>query len=148
MNFRKAELKDVPQLVEMRKKQLIDEGARAEINIDNELEKFFIEGLSNNTLIIWLAIENDMIISTAGVCFFQYPPSFTNPTGKNAYITNVYTKDEYRCKGTASKLLEYVLKEAENKGCVFARLHASEQGRKLYQKFGFDDAQGFMIKKL
>ena len=44
MNFRKAELKDVPQLVEMRKKQLIDEGARAEINIDNELEKFFIEG--------------------------------------------------------------------------------------------------------
>ena len=148
MNFRKAELKDVPQLVEIRKKQLIDEGTHAEINIDNELEKFFIEGLSNNTLIIWLAIENDMIISTAGVCFFQYPPSFTNPTGKNAYITNVYTKDEYRCKGTASNLLEYVLKEAENKGCVFARLHASEKGRKLYQKFGFDDAQGFMIKKL
>ncbi len=150
MNFRKSTADDVPQLVELRKKQLIDEGA-AETNIDGELERFFAEELKSGTLIVWLATENaetEQIIATAGVCFFQYPPSFTNKTGKIVYITNIYTKPEFRRQGIAAKLLELVLKEAENKGCAFARLHASEQGKKLYEKFGFDDAQGFMIKKL
>ena len=57
MNFRKSTADDVPQLVELRKKQLIDEGT-AETNIDSELERFFAEGLKSGTLIVWLATEN------------------------------------------------------------------------------------------
>lgn len=151
MNFRKAEEKDISILVELRKRQLLDEGSKEENNIDGELERFFRDGLANGNLLVWLACENavsEQIIATAGLCFFQYPPSFTNHTGKIAYITNVYTKPEFRRKGIAAKLLELVLKEAENKGCRLARLHASEQGRKLYEKFGFTDAQGFMSRKL
>jgi hypothetical protein len=49
MNFRKSNTDDVPQLVELRKKQLIDEGA-AETNIDGELERFFADGLKSGPL--------------------------------------------------------------------------------------------------
>lgn len=148
MEYRKADLKDVEQLTELRKRQLIDEGGYSDVNIDKELVNYFAIGIGNGQLIIWVAAEKEKIIGTAGVCFFQYPPSFRNPTGKIAYITNVYTRDEYRKQGIASGLLELVMKEIRQEGCQFARLHASEEGRKMYEKLGFVDIEGFMSKSI
>ena len=98
-NIRKANLGDVAQLVELRKEQLIDEGCYAENNIDVELEKYFSISVASGSLLVWIAEEEGRIVGTAGVCFFQYPPSYSNPTGKIAYVTNVYTKIEYRKQG-------------------------------------------------
>ncbi len=147
MNYRKANVEDVKQLVELRKKQLIDEGCYSDNNIDDELEKYFSSSIINENLIVWIAIEDEHIVGTCGVCFFQYPPSFSNVTGRIAYITNVYTRNEYRKQGIATKLLELINEEIKNKGYKFARLHASSQGKKLYEKIGFVDAEGFMSKK-
>ena len=76
MNYRKADIKDVNQLVELRKKQLIDEGCYSDNNIDDELEKYFSSSIINENLIVWIATEDEDIIGTCGVCFFQYPPTF------------------------------------------------------------------------
>ena len=129
-------------------RKLIDEGCFSDNNIDDELEKYFSAGIADKGLLVWLATEEEGIIGTAGVCFLQYPPSFTNPTGKIAYITNVYTRDEYRNRGIATKLLELIMEEIKAEGCKFARLHASAQGKGLYEKMGFVDAQGFMSKNI
>lgn len=148
MKYRKANLEDITQLVELRKKQLIDEGSHADTDIDGELEKYFTTSITNGDLFVWLAVENDNIIGTAAACYFQYPPNFSNPTGRTAYITNVYTKDEYRNQGIATKLLEFVFEELKNKDCKFLRLHASAQGKKLYEKMGFVDAEGIMNMRI
>ena len=148
MNYRKANLEDITQLVELRKKQLIDEGSNADTDIDGELEKYFTTSITNGDLFVWLAVENYNIIGTAAACYFQYPPNFSNPTGRTAYITNVYTKDEYRNQGIATTLLGFVFKELKNKDCKFLRLHASAQGKKLYEKMGFVDAEGIMNMRI
>lgn len=148
MDYRKATTDDVQQLVKLRKKQLIDEGGCLEKNIDDELKNYFFTSISNRTLVVWNACKNNDIIGTCGVCFFQYPPSFSNTTGKVAYITNVYTKDEFRRQGVATKLLEYIMEEIKNRDYRFVRLHASSQGKALYAQIGFTDAEGFMVKKL
>ncbi len=148
MNYRKADIHDAAELAKLRKKQLTDEGGHCVDDIDKELISFFTDGLSDNTLIVWLAEEDGRIIATAGVCFFRYPPTFTNKTGKIAYITNVYTKDEYRRKGIASALLGLLMKDIENSGCGYIRLHSSLQGKRMYEKLGFTDAEGFMSLKL
>lgn len=148
MDYRKANISDVSQLVELRKRQLMDEGCYSTYDIDDELEQYFSSGIGNETLIVWVAEEHDRIIGTCGVCFFQYPPSYSNTTGKVAYVTNVYTQDQYRKQGIATKLLEYIMKEIKTRKYKIVRLHASAQGKKLYEKIGFIDAEGFMIKKL
>lgn len=148
LNYRKAYLDDVSRLVELRKKQLIDEGCYADNNIDKELQKYFSDSIANESLVVWIAEELGEIIATAGVCFFQYPPSYSNPTGMIAYVTNVYTKLQYRKQGIASGLLEYIMDEIESKGCKFARLHSSDQGRGMYEKMGFVNADGFMVKRM
>lgn len=148
MYYRKASIKDIDQLIELRKKLLIEEGFCSDNNIDEELEQYFSLSITNREMVIWLALDAEYIIGTAGVCFFQYPPSFSNPTGKIAYITNVYTREEYRNQGVATKLLDFILDEVKMEGCQVTRLHASAQGRKLYEKKGFVDAEGFMKRKM
>jgi hypothetical protein len=41
LKYRKANVNDIKQLVELRKKQLIDEGIELNIDIDIELTNFF-----------------------------------------------------------------------------------------------------------
>lgn len=148
MDFRKATINDVRQLVELRKKQLIDEGSYVEKDIDEELEKYFFFSIENEALVVWIASQNGNIIATCGVCFFQYPPTFSNVTGKVAYITNVYTLETYRKQGIATKLLELIMEEIMIRKYKLVRLHALSQGKSLYEKIGFIDAEGFMIKRL
>lgn len=148
IEYRKANIEDVKQLVELRKNQLVDERCYSDNNIDDELEEYFSSSISNENLIVWLATEEEYIIGTCGCCFFQYPPSFSNVTGRIAYITNVYTRNEYRKQGIATKLLELISDEIKNRGYKFVRLHASSQGKKIYEKMGFVDAEGFMSKKM
>lgn len=148
MSYRKADMKDISQLVQLRKIQLIDEGLEPINNIDDELQQFFESKLKDGSLISWVAEEDGTIVATSGVCFYQYPPSYSNPSGKVAYVTNMYTKNQHRGKGIASDLLKLVVDEAKKQGCKTARLHASKQGKPIYERFGFTDFQGAMILNL
>ena len=96
---------------------------------------------------VWVAEDEGEIVSTVGVCFYNYPPTFRNATGKIAYLTNVYTKDEYRNRGIATDLLKHIMDEIKAEKCGITRLHASSQGRRMYEKMGFTDDEGFMSLK-
>ena len=147
MEYRKAGSGDIESLVILRKKQLIDEGGKETVSIDEELERFFREGLADGSVVVWVAEDEGEIVSTVGVCFYNYPPTFRNATGKIAYLTNVYTKDEYRNRGIATDLLKHIMDEIKAEKCGITRLHASSQGRRMYEKMGFTDDEGFMSLK-
>ena len=144
MEFRKANINDVMELVNLRKQQLLDEGSKPDKNIDVGLKEYFSENIVKNNFIAWLAIENNEIIATSGLCFYELPPNFSNPTGKVAYITNMYTKNNYRRKGIATKLFEKIMEEIKSMDCKVIRLHASKDEKELYKKYGFYDSEGFM----
>lgn len=148
MEFRKATLEDVSKMVYLRKQLLIEEGFPVMKNIDLELHDYFERCLADNSFIAWLALENNVIIATSGLCFYHLPPSFSNPSGKNAYVTNMFTLKEYRRRGIASVLLEKILSEAHSLGFSVIRLHTSSDGQSLYLKFGFLQSNGYMVLKL
>jgi predicted acetyltransferase len=54
----------------------------------------------------------------------------------------------YRRKGIASDLLKIVADEAKEQGYMMIRLHASKQGKSVYNRFGFIGSEGYMEKKL
>ncbi|WP_286907848.1 GNAT family N-acetyltransferase [Clostridium sp. UBA1652] len=144
MNYRKAKVDEIDILIELRKKQLIDEGISPDKNIDYELKIFFHEKMKNNTLTELVVEDKGEIVATGAVVFYDFPPSYTNKTGKKAYITNMYTKDEYRGQGIASKLLEMLVQETKKAGIFKMWLHASKLGRPVYKKFGFKETDEFM----
>lgn len=149
MLYRKAAPEDAKELAVLRKRQLADEGEEALGDIDAELEMFFRDCLSDGSLIVWLAVEESgEIAATGAVCFHRYPPTYRNPTGMTAYVTGMYTAPGYRRKGLAKTLLGRVLDEARNRGCGLAQLHASVDGRPLYEAAGFVPMEGWLSLSL
>ena len=61
LKYRRANLNDIEKMVELRKKQLVDEGLEASIDIDKELSVFFKDKLSEGRLIQWLVEDDDEI---------------------------------------------------------------------------------------
>lgn len=91
MNYRRAEVRDIPVLADLRKKQLIDEGQKPDLDVDYELADYFQKKMSDRSLVEWVAEEDGRIIATGAIIFMDFPPSFTNKTGKTGvYCQHVY----------------------------------------------------------
>jgi GNAT superfamily N-acetyltransferase len=144
MNYRLSIKEDIPLLIELRKRQLIDEGQNPDVNMDQELVKFFNNHFADNTLVEWVAEEDGKIVGTAAILFFEFPPAFTNPSGIKGYITNMFTVPEYRGQGLASELLKKVLDEARSRSVKNILLAASDMGKPVYKKVGFEEAGDWM----
>lgn len=65
-------------------------------------------------------------------------PSDSFLNGKKAYITSVYTDEEYRSKGIQNELMKMVLDFLKEVECSKIELDASNPNAiRLYEKFGF-----------
>ena len=148
MIFRKADLNDIDKLAEIRKKQIQDEGQKPDTDIDEDLRRFFREKMGSGELIEWVAETEDGIIATAAVLFMDYPPAFTNPTGRKGYVCNMYTADDYRGRGIAGELMAKLEDEVRGRGLTTLVLHASVMGRKAYAKNGYHETDIVMEKHI
>jgi GNAT superfamily N-acetyltransferase len=144
VKFRKATVNEIDQLIYLRKKQLVDEGIEPNQEIDTELKEFFINKMSDGSLVEWIVEDNEEIIATGAIICYEFPPTYTNKSGKKAYITNMYTKESYRGQGIATKLLTKLVAEAKTAGIIKIWLGASKLGRPVYKKFGFKEANEWL----
>lgn len=148
LTYRRANTGDVLSLAQCRKRQLLDEGSSPASDIDRELKDYFATSLSDDSLISWLALDHGAIIATSGVCFYRLPPTYSNPTGRIAYITNMYTAPAFRRQGIATHLFKLVIEEARKLDYRIVRLHASSDGKSIYSRMGFVDSEGYMALRL
>ena len=81
--------------------------------------------------------DNETFIGAGGVSFYQVMPTYHDPTGKKAYIMNMYTAPEYRRQGIAFHTLDLLVKDAKEQGVLQIALEAMDMGRPLYEKYGF-----------
>ncbi|WP_010650569.1 GNAT family N-acetyltransferase [Oceanobacillus massiliensis] len=144
MNYRKASIEDIDNLIGLRKIQLADEGIEPSLDIDKELYFFFKDKLDDGSLIQWVVEDNNKMIATGAVIIYEFPPSYTNPSGKKAYITNMYTREDYRGQGIATSLLAKLVDETKNADVTKLWLGASKLGRPVYKKFGFKETDEWL----
>lgn len=81
--------------------------------------------------------EKGHVVGTGGVSFFQVMPTCCNPSGRKAYIMNMYTAPEYRRQGIARRTLDLLVDHCRAKGVDYISLEATEAGRPLYARYGF-----------
>ncbi len=105
MIYRLAAIHEINTLADLRKQQLADEGISADKDIDLELHNFFMKKMKDGTLVEWVAEENNVIVATAAIVFYEFPPTYTNKSGIKGYVTNMYTAPAYRGRGIAASLL-------------------------------------------
>lgn len=144
LKLRKATIDDIWDLVRLRKIQLVDEGQSPDTDVDQEMYEFFRKRFDEGSIIQYVIEDGREIVATGAVIFYDFPPSFTNVSGKRAYIANIYTKDEYRGRGLATKILTKLVEESKTLGISRVWLEASEMGRPVYLKFGFKEKNKFL----
>ena len=98
---------------------------------------YYQKALSEDSHVAYLVFDDNEFVGAGGISFFHVMPTFHNPTGKKAYIMNMYTKPEYRRKGIAYKTLDLLVAEAKQRGIHAISLEATDMGKPLYEKYGF-----------
>ena len=99
--------------------------------------EYYRNALENDTHLAYLIFDEDTFVGAGGISYFQVMPTYHNPTGKKAYIMNMYTNPDYRRQGIAYKTLELLVADAKERGIAAISLEATELGRPLYEKYGF-----------
>jgi len=106
-------------------------------NVEKESYNYYKKALEDNTHYAILVMEDDKFIGAGGVSFYSVMPTYHNPSGKKAYIMNMYTAPDYRRQGIAYKTLDMLVKISKERGINQISLEATEMGRPLYEKYGF-----------
>ena len=139
--YKKAIIADIDELVKTRIIVL-----RAANKLSNDVDMSLVEkesyeyyksALETGEHVAYLVYDNETFIGAGGVSFYQVMPTYHNPTGKKAYIMNMYTAPAYRRQGIAFHTLDLLVKDVRKQGVSQIALEATEMGRPLYEKYGF-----------
>ncbi len=143
--YRRALKEDTSLLVDLRKAVLIAANGLAEdidlSHIDDACEAYFMDESKHTT---FFAMEGEKVVGVGSVDYHTEMPTFSNPSGKRAFLMNIYTAPEYRHQGIATRIVEMLVEDARAKGTGSIMLEATAAGASLYRKLGFEDAQGYM----
>jgi GNAT superfamily N-acetyltransferase len=94
--------------------------------------------MAADTLMTYFAIAPDgMIAAGAGVAINDVAPGPNSLSPERGYILNVYTEPEHRHRGLATRLVAACCDACRARGIVVVTLHASDEGRYVYEKLGF-----------
>lgn len=148
IQYKKLTKKELDTFIELRIRQLREEGAKEDIDLRPALTDYYNRHMADGTFISWLAVDEDNIIGTSGMSFVEKPPYFGCPNGKIGLLSSMYTSKDYRRQGIAKELLSRVVKEAKEYGCGSVQITASDMGVLLYSDFGFVKNGNFMQYKL
>ena len=120
--MRIAEKKDIEELSKLRVIQ----------------QKYLIEHL-NEDMIFFIEEQENHIIATCGLQIINYMPQCVK-SGKEGYICDVFTLNEYRRKGIQTKLIGECIKFAKEQNLEILKLSSDNQEAiSIYKKYGFEN---------
>lgn len=142
MEYYKADNKEIQNLVNMRVAYLNEDYGHLESDviekIISSLPDYFEKHL-NNDLFAYVAKDTE-IVATALLLIVEKPANPSFISGKTGVVLNVYTKEDYRRKGIANKLMKMLLSDAEKLKLDYVELKATNDGYNLYKSLGFKDS--------
>jgi len=95
-------------------------------------------GLIDGTYRGWLAESSTGgIVAGGGVIIVEFLSHPIDPVLRRAWVVNMFTEPEHRRRGLARRLMETMIAWCRAEGMGFLYLHASDDGRPLYDSLGF-----------
>ena len=145
IELRRAGAQDVPLLTDLRKTVLIAANklpADADLShLDGPCAAYFADEGKHTTI---LALDGDKIVGERSADYHTEMPTCANPSGRCAFLMNIYTDPAYRRKGIAARIVGALVEDARARGAGSVLLEATDMGAPLYRKLGFVDAKGYM----
>ena len=140
---------DAPVLARHRVEMFRDMGRLADERVADQVraatEPELHTWLSAGTYVGWLALPADRPGEIAGGAGLQLRALLPRPSddgrevvaGPEGYVMNVFVERQWRRRGVARLLMQHVLAYVRDNGIARCTLHASADGRPLYEALGF-----------
>ncbi|MCC6678054.1 MAG: GNAT family N-acetyltransferase [Phycisphaerales bacterium] len=146
IGFRAATADDVETLIAMRCAFLAEAtgGEPPGPAVREAMRRYFLEALPTSEFTSMLALADDAVVAISGLVRRRVPPSGLFPTGREAYIMNMYTVPAWRGRGIATELLRRLVELARLHGCGKITLHAFPKAAPIYARAGFTVVDGEM----
>ena len=141
MEYRKATIDDLDILVNTRI-TVLRAANKLDDNVDmSEVEResrdYYEKALLDGSHTAYLVFDDGEFVGAGGVSYFRVMPTYHNPSGRKAYIMNMYTAPDHRRRGIAYNTLDLLVKDAKAQGVAAISLEATDMGRPLYERYGF-----------
>jgi GNAT superfamily N-acetyltransferase len=141
ITVRAATVADAPTILHHRRSMFRDMGEGTAEELDRMAAMtgpWLAPALTHGSYRGWLAEDGSgRIIGGGGVLLCPWPASPKDPLLRRAIILNVYTEPEFRHRGIARRIMVTVLGWLKEQGFRSVALHASDEGRHLYERLGF-----------
>lgn len=82
-------------------------------------------------------VEGVGVVGGGGVVVNAWPGSIGRGVPRRPWILNIYVEPAYRRQGIARKIMLALIEWCREQGFDCICLHASDQGRPLYEQLGF-----------
>jgi GNAT superfamily N-acetyltransferase len=148
--IRQATISDIPDLVRLRRVMLESMGFDNPAQLtaaDAAAAVYFARAIPVKEFYGWLAVTSTgMAVGSGGVVIDLHPPGPSNLSGQIGYIMNLVTIPSHRRRGIARRIMQTMLEWLAERNVHRVTLHATEEGRPLYEEFGFVDSNEMRLE--
>lgn len=139
--IRQATSSDIPVLLRHRRMMWWDMGRRDESALEmmeRAATEYFSQAVPQGSYRGFLASDaSGKIIGGGGIVISPWPGVLGQVQPKRAMILNLYVEREHRRQGVANALMKTMIAWCRENQFRSVALHASEDGRALYEQLGF-----------
>ena len=150
ISLRQATLEDARTIAKHRRLMFRDMGYADEAALDAMMARFLPwleKKIASRDYLAWLAVtSDDLVVAGAGLWLMDWPPHMVGSSLRRGNILNVYTDPQFRRRGLAKHLMQTALEWCKTNQIDFVILHASKEGRRLYESLGFLDSNEMRLK--
>jgi len=157
-DVRQANASDIPLLARHRAAMFRDMGRLAsgsEASLVRATADYLREALPRGEYLAWVAQTTSSSPEPIGGAGVQLRPILPRPRssgdgielGPEAIVLNVYVEPAWRRRGVGERLMQSVLTALAERNVRRIVLHASQDGRRLYERLGFVPTNEMRLEK-
>jgi GNAT superfamily N-acetyltransferase len=142
IRIRAAAPADIPTLLRHRRMMWWDMGRRDEGTLDlmhRAASEYFATAVVDGSYRGFLAMDGKgNVIAGGGIVISPWPGILGQRLPQRAMILNVYVEREHRRRGVGRALMKAMIAWCRENDFAKVGLHASDEGRGLYEQLGFE----------
>jgi GNAT superfamily N-acetyltransferase len=144
-----ATTSDIPEILRQRRAMYEDmeyrdaDALAAMVSISAD---YLTKALSDGSFRAWLASVGNRVVAGGAIIISPWPAHPYDLECRRATILNVYTYPEYRRQGIAWRLMQTMIDWCKREGFARVTLHASKDGRSVYEALGFEIGNEMVLK--
>lgn len=106
--------------------------------------RYYQRHIADGSHIAIVAVADGADVGCGAICLSEELPSPDNPSGRCAYLMNIYVRRQHRGHGIGHAIVRWLVTKARELGCDKIYLETTDGARSLYKSIGFEELHGIM----